>query len=355
MFCRNCGNAIRQGGNFCNICGQFAGARNPPGMTGYMTAYPLAKKKTSGAKWLVGITVFLALLAALGFLYYYFVMLDGSLDARTMNVHRVDGNWATIQRADGTMANTMAGMRLHAGYGLETGRDTFCFIELDADSIVKMDELSGISILQLTDSLLRINIESGQVKFDLPNQPPGHELYAIIGNTVVSRRGTLFIAGVYAGGEAIVTVLSGRVDVNGVRLDAGYTMRVYDGIEMIFEIEPVDFGAADRFLHAVLQDSQERMQADTDQHHQLVGTWAWDFDNSYEYRFFADGTGTRGVPGLRDSFTWSAEGNHLLLSNIQPAIPLPALTESWTFTITGNVLRIDSRQVPGMTFSYIRR
>ena len=58
------------------------------------------------------------------------------------------------------------------------------------------------------------------------------KLEAIIGNTVVSVRGTLFVAGVYAGGEAIITVLDGSVYVNDVRLDAGHTMRVFDGISV---------------------------------------------------------------------------------------------------------------------------
>ena len=81
----------------------------------------------------------------------------------------------------------------------------------------------------------------------------------------------------------------------------------------------------------------------------LLGTWAWDTDAGYTYVFNTDGTGRRGFPGLIEQFEWMTEGaDHLM---IHTAI----MVESWSYTISGNVLTIDSRQVPGMTFSYMRQ
>jgi len=77
----------------------------------------------------------------------------------------------------------------------------------------------------------------------------------------------------------------------------------------------------------------------------LLGTWAWDWDDSYTYVFLPDGTGTRGVPGEIEEFLWFAYDDHLVINNI----------ESWTFTIDDSVLTIASRQVPGLVFSYIYR
>ena len=164
---------------------------------------------------------------------------SGDLDARIMSVFRVDGDTVRMQNPDGARTEAREGTGLHAGYVVSTGIDSFCYIRLDAASIVKMDARTDVLIAQLTDSLLRINIDRGQVMVDLEWQAPEHELEAIIGNTVISVRGTLFVAGVYAGGEAIITVLSGSVYVNNLRLDAGYTMRVFDGIQMIYEIEEI--------------------------------------------------------------------------------------------------------------------
>ena len=83
---------------------------------------------------------------------------------------------------------------------------------------------------------------------------------------------------------------------------------------------------------------------------ELVGTWAWDEDSSYTYVFNADGTGTRGFASLNEDFQWGTmEGDHLIID-----MGLIGL-ESWTFTIQEGVLTIESRQVPGMVFSYTRQ
>ena len=80
----------------------------------------------------------------------------------------------------------------------------------------------------------------------------------------------------------------------------------------------------------------------------LVGTWAWDVSEEFTYELNADGTGIRGIPGNTEEFEWHTEGNdHLIMD-------LGFQVESWTFTITDDVLTIDSRQVPGTTWSYIR-
>jgi len=76
---------------------------------------------------------------------------------------------------------------------------------------------------------------------------------------VISVRGTLFVAGVYAGGEAIITVLDGSVYVNEVLLEAGYTMRVYDGLEMIYERIPLHLEDLDDFALQAVLEHQERL------------------------------------------------------------------------------------------------
>jgi len=84
--------------------------------------------------------------------------------------------------------------------------------------------------------------------------------------------------------------------------------------------------------------------------HALLGsTWSWDGGPLFVYTFNADGTGTRGIPGMMESFNWAIpEAGHILMD-------VGTMVESWSYTITGNVFTITSRQVPGMTFSYIRQ
>ena len=81
---------------------------------------------------------------------------------------------------------------------------------------------------------------------------------------------------------------------------------------------------------------------------ELIGTWDWDVDTSFSLVLNANGTGERGFPGDLEHFEWSTIDDNLLIDT-------PLMLESWTFTIVGNVLTIDSRQAPGLTWSYIAR
>ena len=250
MFCWSCGSIVNAA-NFCTACG-----------AALANIKPLEQKKATKAKSLLTLLAGISVIAAA--LILYFVLWhtsSGELDGRIMSVFRVEGDLVSLTRTGAAWADAREGTRLHAGYALMTGRGSFCYITLDAASIVKLDQSSGISIVQLTDSLLRVNIDSGQVMINLQTQTPEHELEAIIGNTVISVRGTLFIAGVYTGGEAIITVLDGSVYVNGVPLHAGYTMRVFDGQQMIYTIEPIDLGEADEFFQVAVLDNLDRLMA----------------------------------------------------------------------------------------------
>ena len=91
----------------------------------------------------------------------------------------------------------------------------------------------------------------------------------------------------------------------------------------------------------------QAQQADEpqEQAEELVGLWAWNEMPAWTYEFHADGTGTRGVSD-DESFTWHTVGDNLI-------IDAPLMVESWTFTIAGNVLTLESRQVQGMIYSYI--
>ena len=250
MFCNNCKKLVKAA-SFCTACGALATSN-----------IPYARKRAISFKWQIALPIIVSMIAAAAVLYFVFWHeSSGDLDARIMSVFRVEGDLVNLTRTGGVRADAREGMGLHAGYAVATGRGSFCYITLDAASIVKMDQTTDISIEQLNDSLLRINITRGQVMVNLQTQAPEHELEAIIGNTVISVRGTLFIAGVYARGEAIITVLDGSVYVNGEPLHAGYTMRVYDGLQMIYSIEPIDLGEADEFLLVAVLDNHDKLQA----------------------------------------------------------------------------------------------
>jgi len=89
---------------------------------------------------------------------------------------------------------------------------------------------------------------------------------------------------------------------------------------------------------------------------ELAGTWAWDHMHEWVYVFNADGTGTRGVEGEMESFTWTIAGTNELRLDRGAGIPAGEIrNERWTYSISGDVLTIDSLQEAGMSFSYIRQ
>jgi len=87
----------------------------------------------------------------------------------------------------------------------------------------------------------------------------------------------------------------------------------------------------------------------------LVGTWAWEDFADYTYVFNSDGTGTRGVTGARESFTWSTSSDQLRI-NREGDIPSGEIrNERWTYTIDGDVFSIVSRQDTSRSYSYVRQ
>jgi len=147
------------------------------------------------------------------------------------------------------------------------------------------------------------------------------------------------------------------------------------GAELIYQPEPAAVEAAD-----------------------LLGVWAWNVDNEYVLIFNADGTGARGYViideeaflddleeelgtdvfdalvdevggvrnllelmieefeelGMSESFEWEL-ANGVLHIDFETVGSFGLANEEWIATIDGNRLDIESRQVPGVSYSYIRQ
>jgi|GEM_PF-1507672 len=101
-------------------------------------------------------------------------------------------------------------------------------------------------------------------------------------------------------------------------------------------------------LLSLLIATTSNAMATQDGNSPLVGTWSWDMSEEYVYVFHADGTGTRGFANHVEDFTWQTTVQNNL------GIITSTDTESWRYTVDGDVLTLDSLQVVGMTYSYIR-
>ena len=88
--------------------------------------------------------------------------------------------------------------------------------------------------------------------------------------------------------------------------------------------------------------------------HPLVGTWAWDEDDTYRYIFHADGTGERGFVGMLERFEWE-QINLAGFIRIHSSTPLSTglYEEQWLPTITEDRLTLTNAN-PFMRFVYHR-
>ena len=82
--------------------------------------------------------------------------------------------------------------------------------------------------------------------------------------------------------------------------------------------------------------------------HPLIGVWGWTENEDWTFVFDSDGTGSRGDEAHTDYFVWAVNGRNVSMT-------IPEMVEFWTFEISQDeILTISSRQIEGMTLSYIR-
>ena len=138
----------------------------------------------------------------------------------------------------------------------------------------------------------------------------------------------------------------GEVDRQEIMLDMD-TLRMVSldsGIETVlyFVMTVSDFVD---FLES-LEDEMPTEEAPADEEAELVGTWEWDLIDEFQLVFNADGTGE--WVGVYDAFRWETSGDELTLI-------IGGLPEHWRFEIRGRNLIISSLDMPGLTYTYIRR
>ena len=171
--------------------------------------------------------------------------------ARNLNVFRVDGDDAFLSWGlGGRGMEPRSGQRLSAGNVMSTGLDTQVYMQLDVASIVKMDEQSQLSV-DAAGNRLSLTVLSGSALVEVEQLAEGHTLETRIGGTVMSVRGTLFIAAMCESGAAVFTMLSGEgvvyiADETGAvvveePLRAGYVFWAYDyTMPGDFAVLPID-------------------------------------------------------------------------------------------------------------------
>lgn len=80
----------------------------------------------------------------------------------------------------------------------------------------------------------------------------------------------------------------------------------------------------------------------------LVGTWAWDGNPEWTYVFEANGQGVRGTEENPEPFEWWTTDDSGVLMHLGLRV------DRWTYTVSGDILTITSRQEAGLAYTFIR-
>ena len=146
--------------------------------------------------------------------------------ARNISIFEIDGENARLSRGAARSVVPRQGQRLSAGNTLITGRNTNIFLRLDNDSILKMDQLSRISVSSTSRNRLSLTVQSGNALVYADPQTARQPLETRIGNTSLTVRGTMYVIGRDMDGTLNIAMLSGSGDVNGIELPAGSVITV---------------------------------------------------------------------------------------------------------------------------------
>ncbi|MCL2202104.1 MAG: DUF5640 domain-containing protein [Oscillospiraceae bacterium] len=102
-------------------------------------------------------------------------------------------------------------------------------------------------------------------------------------------------------------------------------------------------------LSVILVLAMGSLTACSNSEQDLVGTWLSTL-NDFQYDFYADGTGVRGIHPDTEEFTWRLERNNLIMNFGPHQWPV----EEWGFRIRGNTITFTNRLTPGYVFEFER-
>ena len=236
-FCSKCGAQLDSALKFCTACGTPTAPQQPQPMQAQPPQYqqpyaqpqvqqpyapapvpppPPAKKKSKAPLVIVAVIIIGGLVAA-GIFTNGFGLFGGKGGAITVS---------GIVGENAALANGQAvknGAKLTAGSRLTTGAETYVYLKVAEDCILKMDEYSEISLSEISGGVLKFDLVQGSILVN-ENGPEGR-VQMTAGNTLLIVRGTFFTAK-YDSGDMAVDLIAGEIDVT---TDSGSVTNVEQG------------------------------------------------------------------------------------------------------------------------------
>lgn len=148
--------------------------------------------------------------------------------ARTIVIFETEGDDITMTKGTARSYKASVNLRMANGYTTTTGKDSYCWLKLDEESLVKQDQNSKLQFGDASGSKLSISVLSGAITVNAATQKPGESVEVKAGNSALAIRGTIFVVENLPHNRAVITMLTGSGDVNGIPLSAGEVMSIYD-------------------------------------------------------------------------------------------------------------------------------
>lgn len=181
-----------------------------------------------------------------------------TIDARTIAVFKTEGDQINVAKENEKQYEAKEGVKLFEGYSLSTGKNSYAYLKLDGESVVKVDEETELQISKLNDKNLSINVLGGGVSVDAAPQKAENTLEVGAGKTALAVRGTLFVVEYNHKGNSGITMLEGSGMVGDVSLTTGNMVTISeDGAE---EPVPVPITVSAEMSGFILQTIQENKQ-----------------------------------------------------------------------------------------------
>lgn len=161
---------------------------------------------------------------------------SGEQTARIITVFKNEGSDIRVTKENNQEFEAKEGFKLSEGYKFTTGVDSYSYLKLDEESLVKVDQQTQLEVSKLNDKNLKLTVVSGAISVDAAPQKPDNTLEVQAGNSALAVRGTLFVVEKDEQNQAKMSMLSGLGDVNGTALKAGF---VLDSTQTATDPQPI--------------------------------------------------------------------------------------------------------------------
>ncbi len=114
-------------------------------------------------------------------------------EARSISVFRVDGDDVKMSKGSPKMFAAREGYQLNDGYTVSTGINSFCYLQMDDNSILKMDQSSKVAVSKKSADKLSVSVQSGGALMDAGPQDGEQVIETRVGNTGLTIRAEITV------------------------------------------------------------------------------------------------------------------------------------------------------------------